>query len=548
MNYNSKSRWIFKVFLNIIVFQLFSLSLKAQPVIDWKKCYGGSREDYAFSIILTKDGGYFVIGDSESPDGDVKGHHLPNDIGNSNSDGWVIKLNAQGIIEWQKCLGGSKSEQLFSSCQTNDGGYAVLGYTASNDGDVSGLHSIDTSDVWVVKLNDTGLIQWSKTFGGSNEEMGNCIIQTLDGGYLISSVTSSGDGDLQGTLCNDCFHAWIIKLDSNGSIKWKKVLDDGGSFNLLNSVIETKEGDYILAGYTSSHNEALNPHGRNDVWIIKLDTSGRMKWQKTYGGSLDEAASAIIQTEDGGYAVIGSTSSNDGDVTGYHDSIFHQPDLWLLKLDSSGGLQWQKAFGSTGREIGQSILEKKDHGFILLGGTNYSGGDVTGHHGGEDVWLIETDSTGNIQWQSALGSYSNDHGSSLSRTSEDGFIFAATAENGGGDVTGHRTGNTFDYWIVKFLPQKNGFTSSSLKKDNFALFPNPNTGIGTIKYSLNKPSQVRIEVYDAIGRSLRIITNGFELSGNHEQPFDLAELPSGQYFLHLESEEISVVQGFELIK
>jgi hypothetical protein len=534
----------FQKYFCLLIFLLLQKSLSAQPLIDWKKCYGGTREDYTSSLIQTKDGGYFVCGDSRSTDYDVKGTH--------GDDGWAIKLDPMGSIEWQKCLGGSNQEQLFSGCQTKDGGYAVTGYTNSNDGDVTGLHDSEKMDVWVVKLNDSGKIQWAKTFGGTNDEMATCIIQTLDGGFIIAASTVSTDGDISQIFDNSYWHAWVIKIDSIGNIQWQKILDPSLGYNGISSIILTEDGNYALAGSTSSKMEGLILHGKVDVWVIKLNNSGSILWQKTFGGSDNDNGQSIIQTKEGGYAVIGTTQSKDGEVTGYHDSVgFSFPDMWMVKLNNNGILQWQKTLGGKDWDKGSSIQQKDDGGYMLLGSTLSNDGDVTGLHRSIDAWLVEIDSIGNLQWQSAFGSFYVDYGGSLIRTTDKGFAFAASVGYGGGDVTGFHPGNTTnidDYWVVKFSSQKNSIPVPNLSGINVTLYPNPNPGIGKINYTLEKSSHIQVEVYDAIGRQIQVISDDFVVSGNHEQKFDLSDYPSGQYFFHVESDGISIVKGFALIK
>jgi hypothetical protein len=191
------------------------------------KSFGGSGFEYASSIKQTPDGGYIVAGSTQSYDGDVSGNH-------GGYDCWVLKLSSEGDVEWTKTLGGSKSDNANSVDVTSDGSYVVAGSTESNDGDVSGNHG--STDFWVVKLSSKGIIQWQKCFGGSGSENANSIQQTSDNGYIVSGYSSSDDGDVTGNHGEGDY--WVVKLSSEGIIQWEKCLggsaEDGSLSNSTN--------------------------------------------------------------------------------------------------------------------------------------------------------------------------------------------------------------------------------------------------------------------------------------------------------------------------
>ena len=295
--------------------------------IEWQKCYGGTCNDEATEIKSTPDGGYIISGWTCSNDGDVAGNHqFPL------TDYWVVKLSSIGSIEWQKCLGGTRSEVAFSIKNTTDGGYILAGYTASNDGDVAGNHQFPLTDCWVVKLSSIGSIEWQKCLGGTGFDGAKKIEQTPDGGYILAGYTESNDGDVAGN--HGGADAWVVKLSTNGNLEWQKCLG-GSGFEYANSLQKTSDGGYIILSDTTSNDGdvAGNDSGTNqaDVWIVKLNPSGVIEWQKCFGGSNIENAMKIQQTPDSGYIYAGWTySSNDGDISGNHDS----GDIWVVKLTS----------------------------------------------------------------------------------------------------------------------------------------------------------------------------------------------------------------------
>jgi len=353
------------------------VKLSSTGNLQWQKCLGGSSLDDARSIQQTSDGGYVVAGYAHSNDGDVSGNH-----GNA-VDFWVVKLSSTGSLQWQKCLGGSGWDFAHSIRQTSDGGYIVLGSTGSNDGDVSGNHG--NYDLWVVKLSSTGNLQWQKCLGGSGQEEGLSIQQTSDGGYVVAGCAHSNDGDVSGNHGN--FDFWVLKLTNTGSLQWQKCLGGSGDDG-VGSIQQTSDGGYIVAGYTNSNDgDVSGNHANFDFWVVKLSSTGNLQWQKCLGGSGDDGVGSIQQTSDGGYIVAGVTWSNDGDVSGNHGVL----DFWVVKLSSMGSLQWQKCLGGSSLDEAHSIQQTDDGGYIVLGSTGSNDGDVSGNHGDSDFWVVKLD-------------------------------------------------------------------------------------------------------------------------------------------------------------
>ena len=354
--------------------------------IKWQKCFGGSDSDTAYSIQQTNDAGYILAGDTNSNDGDIAGGlHGDYDI-------WITKLSSFGVIEWQRCLGGSGKDTARSVRQTNDGGYIVAGWTYSNDGDVVAAEHHGRADAWVVKLSDKGVIQWQKCLGGSDDDAAESISATNDGGFIVTGATYSKDNDVKGKHNPNVRNSdlWVVKLNSAGTIQWQKCL--GGSSNDWGySIQQASDGGYIVGGKTwSDDGDVSENHGQFDSWIVKLDNAGAIQWQKSLGGSHTDEAYAIKQTGDGGFIIAGDTYSNDGDVDSSYvapDHIF--PDFWIVKLDNEGNIEWKKALGGSRADIAHSIDQTNDGKYIIAGVTQSNDGDVSGNHGLGDFWVIE---------------------------------------------------------------------------------------------------------------------------------------------------------------
>ncbi|MFP5039881.1 T9SS type A sorting domain-containing protein [Parasediminibacterium sp. JCM 36343] len=426
------------LFLLLALAAATKTNAQTAPSIQWQKALGGSAGDEAYSIQPTADGGYILAGTSSSNNGDVSGNHGGNDC-------WVVKLGNTGNLQWQKVFDGTGNHVARSIQPAADGGYIVAGYTKNSDGDSS------SSDYWIVKFDNTGSLQWQKTYGGTGHDVAESIQPTTDGGYIVAGVTNSNDGDVSGTHVYYgsnrsivTYDYWVIKLDNAGSLQWQKTLG-GTSTDWAYSIQQAADGGYIVAGSAMSNDgDVSGNHGDYDYWVVKLDSTGILQWQKALGGTGNDGAYSIQPTTDGGYIVAGSTGSDDGDVTGNHSS---DADCWVVKLDSTGSLLWQKTFGGNRGDGAQSIQPTADGGYILAGYTENSNGDVSGNHNNWDYLVIKLDSTGSLQWQKTLGGSKLDEAYSITETADKGYIIAGYTYSNDGDVSGNHGGG--DCWIVK---------------------------------------------------------------------------------------------------
>lgn len=328
------------------------LQLNSNFAIEWQRAYGGANEDYGRAIIQASDGDYVVYGWTTS-------------FGAGQEDNWILKLNPDGTIEWQRTYGGANNDRASSLIQTSDGGFAVTGYTSSFDPWIA--------DVWVFKLASDGTIQWQRRYGGTNyEDHGRAIIQTSDGNLVVASMCSSyGSGG---------YDIWLLKLSAaNGSIIWQKTYGGTGDERGIHSLIQTSDGGLALVAWTNSFGMLGQPFADYDFWILKLDSDGNIQWQRTYGGAKDDWPYQIIQTTDGGYAVVGYTRSFGNGSS----------DVWVLKLASNGIIQWQRTYGGLEDDIGYSIVQSSDGGYVIVGQTNSFSGN--GRH---DFWILKLDNNG----------------------------------------------------------------------------------------------------------------------------------------------------------
>jgi len=344
------------------------------------KTYRGTSTDRAFSVQQTSDGGYTVAG-------------YTNSFGAGSWDIFLIKTDANGNVVWAKTYGGTDWDNAYSVQQTSDGGYIVAGETYSFG---AGYY-----DIFLIKTDANGNVQWAKTYGGTYYDYASSVQQTSDGGYIVAGRTRSF-----GAGYDDIF---LIKTDANGNVQWAKTY--GGTYNdEAYSVQQTSDGGYIVAGATASFGAG------GDILLIKTDADGNIIWAKTYtyGETSYDIAYSVQQTSDGGYIVAGWTESFGADG-----------NIFLIKTDASGNVQWAKTYGGTGYDRAYSVQQTSDGGYIVAGWTWSFG---AGHY---DIFLIKTDANGNVVWAKTYGGTDWDYAYSVQQTSDGGYIVAGYTESFG---------------------------------------------------------------------------------------------------------------------
>lgn len=348
-------------------------------------------------------------------------------------------------LKWVRTYGGSKNEAANSVVNTLDGGYAVLGYTQSTDGNISN-NPTENYDYWVLKFDTNDELQWNKTYGGSLDDRGNDIIQTQDGGYVIVGYSKSADEDV--TANAGAHDLWIVKLTATGSVSWEKSLGYIGS-DKAQSVIQTTDGGYFIVGLldvTASGGEGnsrATQHAGGDYWGVKLDASGNTEWTKYFGGNNSELPYDTIQTSDGGYIIIGTSDSTDVDITNNKG----QYDFWIVKINATGSLVWEKSFGGTGIDEAYSVVEAENNNFMILGKTFSDDVDVSHNIGQADAWLIKIDSNGTLLWEKTYGGSSFDSGHAITNSQDGGYIITGSSRSQDGDLSINNGQN--DVFILK---------------------------------------------------------------------------------------------------
>lgn len=502
------------------------INLQAQlpPTVDWSLNLGGSSADVANWVTVTSDGGYIICGNTESSDGDVI-------INNGERDVWIVKMDISGNIEWKNTYGGSSAEDAKHIVQTTDGGYLFAGYTQSTDGDVAGNHG--GQDGWIVKLNASGEIEWQRCYGGSGYEEISKILLMDENTFMFCGTTYSNDGDLAETTLFGVGDIWVLHAETDGDIRWTKVYG-GTSFESASNIIRASDGGAIVVGSTLSNDFfAEGSKGGYDGIIFKLKPSnGFVLWKTMIGKGKDEYINSIVEDPSGGYIFSGHTNSSFPDYHGY-------VDVMVGKIKSNGTPKWIKTYGGTHPDFAYEIIRNNTGGYIVCGSTSSKNGDVSNKIGANDGWVIGLNSIGQLEWEKTYGGTLSDFLYSVAITPDNGVIVCGASYSSDFDLLDNK--GATDYWILKLGPATEAdfrVLTADDEKSLVKLYPNPVEQYLNISISGDPLIDiVNITLYDMQGSWITSVS----LSPNAENNFRML-MPSGviagTYIIHVQSGDI----------
>lgn len=510
---------------------LITQQLSAQTLYPSQRVAGGNQDDYVNSIIHTQDGGYLAGGYSYSA---VSGNKTAPGYGGT--DYWIVKYNKRGGKQWDKAYGGSHDDGLTTILQTTDGGYLLGGVSFSDASGAKLENNRGNGDIWVIKTDQDGNIQWQKTYGGSDNDHLAHAITTSDGGYIICGNSYSG---ISGEKTQPSFGSsdyWIIKIDAGGTIQWQQTL--GGSYyETATNIAQTNDGGYLVGGSSTTliggNKQSVN-HGPSelgealdDIWIVKLNSNGNILWDKSIGGDAIDNLKSWSATPDGGVILGASSHSNkSGNKT---DNRIGTSDYWILKMDENANIQWQKTIGSGGYDDVSSIITTSDGGCLVGGHTESgaSGNKTEASRGGLDNWMVKLSATGNIEWDKTLGGSGYDNMPILLEVEPNGYLVGSTSNSpaSGDKLTASKAGSG-DMWFagIQYTPLANTRKSAVVSPpatNVFTVAPNPVKEVMHIQVSGN----TTVSLFNAAGK----LVATKRMSGKGEMM--ISHLPAGIYHL-----------------
>ncbi len=472
----------------------------------WDNRYGGTKEDYCNVALQNLDGSLVLVGYSSSENNGDKTQACQ-----GWDDYWVVKIDAQGNKLWDKRYGGNQPDVPFDIKATVDGGYVIVGQSASSISGDKSENSRGSFDCWVVKLDADGNKQWDHRYGTPLFDYSGYIALTKDGGYVIGASTAGNGFDKtepNWDINNFQNDVWLIRIDSVGNKVWDKTFGGVENENCT-GVVALADGSFVFAGSSfsdSSGNKTENSKGYYDFWIVKVDSSGSKIWDKTIGGSQGDFVKCFALTTDGGFLIGGSSNSGiGGDKT-----VPNVDDYWVVKIDSNGDKQWDKAYGGNAVEELISLTVTTDGGFLFAGTSlsDISGSKSESNLGPAQAWLLKTDALGMKEWDKTVLTLG--YGEPFVLQSLDGCFVTCTGLDG--KVGGYNThlnrdisGATSDYWIMKFcMDAANGIGVMSDESKMLIIYPNPASEFITIGYDFTNWSKgdAELQIVNSIGQTV----------------------------------------------
>ncbi len=488
---SGKTIWAFAVLL------ITGLGFSQPPDTLWTNNYGCWLHDYACDVRSTADGGFIMVGMSNSY---VSGSIY--------LQVYLVKTNSDGDQLWYKTYGGAGNDRGYSIQITADGGFIITGSCGVGTG--------DDLDVYLLRTDCNGDSLWSRSYGGSLRDEGETVVITEDQGYLIAGYTNSfgaGDKDF-----------YLIRTDSNGDSLWTKTYG-GTEDDLAWSVAAVPGGGFIAAGRTKSFGA-----GNWDLWMVRTDDDGNMLWNKTFGGAGWDTALEVQCTPDGGFITNGYTMSSGSGNT----------DYYMLKTDASGNLLWSRTYGGSHYDNGTCIEQLPDGGY-LLGGYAKSFGDTDG-----DFWIVRTDANGDSLWSQLYGGTELETLRGMDLTLDGGYVLAGRTRS---------CGKVEQVWLIRLAEDLTGIGESEYAQSipsGLALSPvTPNPVLSHMSFDLNTmvSGQADVSVYDLYGRCVAVIHSGQLAEGTHSFMWTVPQnIASGTYIVRASCGDLFAATRIAIIR
>lgn len=491
------------IILLLVIFLNCNILAQTNPPVEWSKTLGGSGLSEAYSVDRTNDMGFIVAGYTTTK-------------GAGGYDFWLVKLNSEGTIEWDKTFGGAGYELAWMVKQTNDNGYIVAGWTTSS--------GAGEYDLLMIKTDSAGNEEWRKVYGDASYDLAMDIHQTADGGYIMAGETWVYSNNILNSK------GWAIKTDSLGNILWEKKFG-GNQRDIFFAVESTSDGGYVFSGFTMSLGST---YGSRDNWLVKVDEDGDELWNKTFDGNNGEDwARDVKETPEGGF-ILACASKNS-----YQDKF----DFCIIKTDENGNEVWKNLYGGEYSTWGRTIYNTSDGGYIASGQITVSS-DINSE---TDLWLLKITSDGEEEWSERYGESPGSEDAIYMVPCSDGYIIAGTRM-----FSDYRK----DFIVTKTEALISGTPHEDVLPLEFGLlqnFPNPFNPSTMVMFSLPENAIVKLNVYDNLGRLVNNLINERMPVGNHSTVWNGKdsngnEVPSGIYFCQLKTGSFQHTIKMNLIK
>jgi len=415
LTYNSMRFLLLPFLASLLFFASCKKNSGGDPIpnnqaLTWAKTFGGGEYDFAYTIIQASNGDYVIAGNTRSTDGDVPGSRV-------GYDAWVARIDINGNKIWSQAHGGADDEYATGVAQAADGGFILVGYSFNTG----------QNRAWAMKVSGTGDKVWEKPLSASTDAMAMAIVPSGDGAFMVAGYEAGAGGR----------NGMIAKITEAGDISWSRTYGGNGD-DRLHALVRASDGSFVAAGHTNSTSgDVVTLQGGFDGWLLKVSGTGDLTWTKSFGGAAADRFKSLVQAPDGGFLAAGESESNGGDVPGSHGEL----EAWVVKVDGSGTKQWSKAYGGANEEHITSVVNIPGGGYMMLGYTNSTTGDVVRTYNDFGGWLVKMDATGNKTGTSTYGeNNTDDFGNAMTTSSDGGYIIA-----------GHRDvpGRGYDGWLVK---------------------------------------------------------------------------------------------------
>ena len=458
------------------------------------KTYGepGEYADRGYTVKQTADGGYIATGFTEF-------YRISGTPSQEFGNVYLLKTDSFGEIEWEKSYGGEKRDVAYSLDITDDEGYIISGYTYSFGG-------YENGGLWVIRTDSFGDTIWTKTFALGQ---GNCVVQTVDGGYAITGPTSFQNVE-----------TYLIKLDSYGNQQWLKTYDLSDSYaNYGQCVQQTVDGGFIITGFT------VSPTTEDDLLLLKTNSVGDTLWTRTYGRERSDMGRSVIETTDSGYFVTGYTVSPG--------PYGLELNGWLLKTDSFGDTIWTKIIRKSISDVTNHAIETVDGEYVAVGETAQRNNYTT------DIYITKLNNDGEIIWFNTIGDADDTHsyGIYIDKTVDKGFIITGSKQCWGSDTEDVVLAKVNSSGLITIMNEIESELPNEFEL--YQNYPNPFNPVTSIKYKIPKKGFVNLTVYDILGKKITTLVNHEQNAGYYDIIFDARDLSSGIYFYRLQVDGLS---------